>query len=223
MFIFATRLDNGGPFYHPTSVKHAATVSMDGRDYLKELLDETSKYGIEVWLSWAAPIKPLPGTDIFGLNNPDLTAHYTQLLEEVARKYGNYRNLAGIVWHELDAAESKDEHRDDLQDFINFAKSNFPDGESYTGQLPIKLDPNDKWWRRYYLYKIHCVNSFVAQMNDAAQLHGLRTDFVFYPPELNMNPWNWGYDIVGLEKYCSHMLGVARGEEILPEHKRNVL
>ena len=66
-------------------------------------------------------------------------------------------------------------------------------------------------WRRYYLYKIHCVNSFVAQMNDAAQLHGLRTDFVFYPPELNMNPWNWGYDIVGLEKYCSHMW-VSQGE-----------
>ena len=50
---FFEQSGRGGPFLHPTQVQYAKTdARMKGRDFLKDLLEETGKYDIKVWLAW---------------------------------------------------------------------------------------------------------------------------------------------------------------------------
>ncbi|MFA5190966.1 MAG: hypothetical protein WC740_09575, partial [Verrucomicrobiia bacterium] len=101
--LFFEQEGRGGTFLHPTSVEHTVTSPyMKGWDYLRELLEETARHNIKVWLAWTPPGGKYPKTEIEGLNNPALLKIYTDEIEEVARNYGKFHNLAGIIWHEVD-------------------------------------------------------------------------------------------------------------------------
>ena len=50
-------------------------------------------------------------------------------VEEIGRNYGQYKNLAGIFWHEVDCCEAVDNHDDDVEAFASFCKQRF--GEKY--------------------------------------------------------------------------------------------
>jgi len=200
--LFFEQQGRGGPFLHPTKVSHAATSTrFSGRDLLGELLSETAPKNIKVWLAWTPPAGKYPGTEIKGLNNPALIKIYTDTIEEVARHYGRYRNLAGIMWHEVDCSEAVDAHEDDVGEFAEFCRRQF--GEKYPGATMPKTDPQDKWWRRFFLYRNHVVNEFVRQTGAVARKHGLQIHFCSYAPEaFTGESWKWGYDIVALEKLC---------------------
>lgn len=79
---FVDQAGRGGSFYHKTTVPNAGIRSMRGRDYLKELLGETEKYGINVWLMWTPPQGKYPGTDILGLNHPGMIHGYASDMEK---------------------------------------------------------------------------------------------------------------------------------------------
>lgn len=200
--LFFEQEGRGGPFLHPTSVQHATrSKRIPGRDALAELLAETAPHNIRVWLAWTPPPGKYPGTDIAGLNNPALIKIYTDVIEEVARNYGRYRNLAGIMWHEVDCSEAVDAHEDDVAEFAEFCRRQF--GEKYTGNTMPKTDPQDKWWRRFFLYRNHVVNEFVRQTGAVARKHGLQIHFCYYAPEaFSGESWKWGYDVITLEKLC---------------------
>ena len=129
---FFEQVGRGGPFQHPTHVPHAATDDrMKGRDFLRELLEETSRHNIQVWLVWTTPAGKYPGTDFAGLTDPGIEQIYLREIEEVAAAYGRYGNLAGILWHELDCTETLDSHSNGRSAFTAFCRQSF--GADYAG------------------------------------------------------------------------------------------
>ncbi len=200
--LFFEQEGRGGSFLHPTAVPHAVTSQhMKGRDFLRELLEETAKCNIRVWLAWTPPSGKYPGTDFEGLNHPEVLRIYTDEIEEVARNYKKFRNLAGFMWHEVDCSEAVDRHEDDVKEFSDFCHRKFD--EKYENSRMPKVDAQDKWWRRFFLYRNHVVNEFIRQMAGTAHRHGLKTHFCSYTPESYIGEsWKWGYDIVALEELC---------------------
>ena len=200
---FFEQAGRGGPFLHPTKVQYAQTQKrMKDRDWLADLLEATAAPGIRVWLAWTTPGDKYPDTEFRGLNHPAIQKIYLDEIEEVAARYGRYRNLAGIMWHEVDCSEHPDMHEDDRVEFSAYCRAEF--GQPYIGAaMPPPVDPKDPWWRRFALYKIHVVNQFVTRTAEAARRHGLATHFCSYAPEsFRGESWRWGYDIVALERLC---------------------
>ncbi|MBT3379151.1 MAG: hypothetical protein HOJ57_19875 [Lentisphaerae bacterium] len=199
---FPDQVGRGGPFLHPTAVEHAKRHGYMGkRDFLEEVLVEGAKYGMDVWLMWTTPGKEYPDTDIHGLNDPRMITLYCDLIDEVGRNYGHHKNLVGMYWHELDCTEAPDTHDDDVAEFAAFCQKRF--GAAYPGDAMPKVDPEDVWWRRHFLYRIHVMNTFVAKTKEVAEKHDLRTSFCTYTAEAYSGQgWRWGYDTVELEKLC---------------------
>ena len=164
---FFEQAGRGGPFHHPTQVQYAVTDRrMKNRDYLRDLLEEASRHKIRVWLAWTTPGGKYPGTEFSGLDDPGVQKIYLDEIEEVAANYGRYRNLAGILWHELDCTEAVDMHENRRADFVAFCRNRL--GEEHSAPKLPRADPSDPWWRRFCLYKIHVMNTFVGRMAEAA-------------------------------------------------------
>ena len=202
---FFDQLSRGGPFAHNTKVKHAKRDShMGKRDFLEELLKEADKYGMKVWVCWTTPAGKYPGTEFYGLNDPGILRIYREVTEEIARNYGKHKSLQGFFWHETNGSEGHNYHENDIGDFSNFCKKKF--GEKYVKDKMPKVDPNDKWWRRFFLYKINVMNQLVITSKKVADKYGLKTAFCYYlAVGSNAQAWRWGYDVVSLEKLCDRM------------------
>ena len=206
----------GGPFRHKTRVKGAAPCGqMRGRDYLEETLTEAAKYDVKVWLVWSPPIRgerraDRPGwKDSFysleriGLNSPEVRHIYRDVIDEIGREYApKHKNLAGIFWHEVHCSETSNSHADDLGEFRAFCQQRF--GEPYAGEAMPKSDAKDKWWRRFFLYRIDVLTSFIREMAGQAREHGLKTAFCHYPAETSVG-WRMGVDVLELERICDHL------------------
>ena len=199
---FFEQVDRGGAFLHPTEVEYAKTEGrMKGRDWLKELLEETKPYNIKVWLAWTTPGGKYPGTEFSGLNDPGLMKIYHDMTKEIGQKYAGYKNLAGILWHELDCTEAVDGHENDVKEFSSFCRRHF--GEGYEENSMPSVDSENKWWRRFCLYRINIMNTFVSEAKSVADVYGLKTAFCTYITEsFSGASWRWGYDAVDLEKIC---------------------
>ncbi|MDD3926900.1 MAG: LamG domain-containing protein, partial [bacterium] len=160
---------------------------------------------------WTPPNDYWPGTDIYGLNDTRMIALYNAEIDEIATNYAAYIGssngniLEGVMFHEVDATEVADNHSDDVAEFSTYCQTNF--SETYTtGTMPTTVDANNKWWRRYYLYKTSLVNNFMNQIKLNATSHNLKTAFIYYIPEsAHGESWKWGYDVVGLENICDEM------------------
>ena len=88
---FPDQNGRGGPFLHPTKIAPAKVAwQMGERDHLKEVLEESAKYGMRVWLMWTTPGKEYPDSEIHGLNDPRMIKLYCDLIDEVAANYGHY-------------------------------------------------------------------------------------------------------------------------------------
>jgi len=211
--LFADGGGRGGPFSHPTKVQFAKTEKrMGDRDFLKEILEEGGKHGIKVWVAWTPPDTKYEGTDFYGLNHPGILKIYCDMVEEIGRNYGKYKNLMGIHWHEVDCAEAVDEHADDVADFAAFCQGRF--GEKYEGKEMPKVDAQDKWFRRHVLYRNHVVNNLVAATKKAGEPFGFKMSFCYYPSEgFRGESWRWGYDVVDLEQLCEHQWFSGYAEE----------
>ncbi|MDD3926149.1 MAG: hypothetical protein PHT33_05780 [bacterium] len=203
--IFFEQNGRGGAFLHPTRVAYAQTEKdrMKGRDFLKELLEETKRYDMKVWLAWTTPSGKYPGTEFAGLNDAGVMKIYRDEIEEIGKNYGGYKNLAGIVWHEANCSEAYDGHRDDIKEFTEFCRQRF--GEKYEKASMPSVDPEDKWWRRFYLYRINVMSNFVEAARKAGDKYGLKVSLLSYIIEsFSGESWRWGYDPVSLEKICNN-------------------
>ena len=204
----------GGPLSHPTNVANCVSDKrLGGRDYVKELLEEAAKYNMKVWLGYSTPAygKSYGKTDYTGLNHPGILNIYRSIVDEIGRKYGKHKNLAGFYWHELNASEGHNKHNSDIKEFSEFCKKNF--GEAYNRKKMPETNPDDKWWRRFYLYRINIMCNFVGQMRKKAKPYGLQTSFCAYTPEVaNGQSWRWGYGVVELEKVCDRIWFIGTRE-----------
>ena len=191
----------GGPFYHPSKVQYA-TRPPDmprNRDFLRDVLTEADRYDMKVWLTWTTPAGVYPGTEFRGLNHPGVQQIYKNVIDEIAREYGQHKSLVGFHWHEVNNTTNVDTHSDDIPDFSEFCRSRFD--EAYTGTAMPETDPTDKWWRRHLLYRNHVLSSFMKEMAEHARRHKLRTYFCYYFPELSRSAsWRWGQDAIALER-----------------------
>lgn len=205
--MFFHQRGRGGPFLHPTKVRHAQTEAscyMGKRDFLKELLDETQKHNMKVWLVWTPPAREYPGTDIVGLSDPRMLKVYTDMVEEVGRKYGHHDNLIGIHWHEVHCGVIAGDNADTVKAFAAFCEQRF--GEAYAGTRMPKVNPENRWFRRRMLYHSHLTNSLVRVTRKAAAPFGFEVSFCYYPPEAGTGTsWRRGIDIVALEDLCEHL------------------
>ncbi len=208
----------GGPLSHPTRVTCCISDKrLEGRDYVKELLEEAAKYKMKVWLGYSTPAYGIPygKTDYMGLNHPGILNIYRSIVDEIGRKYGKYKNLAGFYWHELNASEGHNPHSKDIKEFSKFCEKNF--GEKYNRDNMPETNPDDKWWRRFYLYRIYIMSDFLSEMRKKAELYGLQTAFCAYAPETaNSQSWRWGYGIVELEKVCDRIWFIGTRDSSRP-------
>ncbi len=201
-----------GWYYQSKHPKRPPVRQMGKRDWLEEIIAECGKYDIKVWVLISTATKE----DQRGLNHPKTMALYADAVDEMGRKYRKYKNFVGIMPHEINAVEGPDRHEDDLEDFSLFCFKNF--GEKYEKKsMPVDANPDDKWWRRFVLYKIHALDQFVLALKKAGKKYGLKTMFCYYEPEIvGTESWRYGYDPVTLEKSCDRMWHLAVGEYIKP-------
>lgn len=203
---FMHQRGRGGAFYHPTEVEHAARCRdmPADRDFLEDVLREADRHGMRVWLTWTTPAGVYPGTELRGLNSPGLQRIYRDVIDEIAREYGQHASLAGFHWHEVNNTTNVDTHADDVAEFSAFCRQRF--GEAYAGAAMPETDPADRWWRRHLLFRNHVLTSFMKEMADQAGAHGLKTYFCYYYPELARSAsWQWGQDAVALEKAVDYL------------------
>lgn len=206
--------DRGGPAYYQSQLIRPVW-QMGKRDFLEEILSNADQAGIRVWLGYTPgiPKKNQSGTNVSGLDKPEIIKLYGGLFEEIAQKIGHHKSLFGTISHETNNAMANDDFADKRDDFSKFCEQNF--GESYNGKtMPPPENPEDKWWRRFFLYKIHVHNNFYTKTNHIVNQYGLKTMMCLYPPESHSSPsWTWGWDPVEQETIFDNIWCVMRGEE----------
>ncbi|MFA6716278.1 MAG: hypothetical protein WCS27_12940, partial [Victivallaceae bacterium] len=192
---FSAHKGRGGAFFYPSRVKNVRLDrELKGRDWLEETLAEADKHNLRVWVAYT-PAK--------GLRSPEKIDFYRAIIAELGEKYKpRHKSLCGIMLHEFNCAEAKDAHHGELKDFAGFCSRNF--GEKYNGNQIPNDSKNDKWTRRFYLYKADTVTNIARTMAAVAAKYRLKTFFCLYDPEYYLNSARWGYDTVELEKYCDN-------------------
>lgn len=196
----------GGPFQYPTTVKNAvADGAMGKRDWTEDILAEADKYGMRVWMAYTTPQGKYPGTEFAGFRHPELIKLYCGVIDEIARKYGRHQSLAGFLAHEVNATEQSDNHVGQRDQFAAFCRERFGEEFDAAKPYPPATDPDDRWWRRFYLFKNDSLNEFMRITAATAAKHALKTVFCLYAPESSGGGWRWGYDTPALEKICDHM------------------
>jgi hypothetical protein len=215
--LFFMQAGRGGQVYYSTKhpVLKAYQQRMGDRDYTEEWLAACDRVGVRVWLAYTPPPgnKPYPGTtDVQGLNDPRMIKLYCEMIDEVAALYGHHKSLAGFLPHEVNCAEVPDNHEDDQAEFSEFCEKEF--GEPFQGEVwPPEEDAGDINWRRYFLYRIHVMTTFIEATAKTAAKHNLKTMFCLYVPESDASQsWRWGYDPVQLEAICENAWAPMTGE-----------
>ena len=210
-----------GVSFHQSSVKYVTQAKFMGkRDFLEETLKEADKYNIDVYVTWtpddrgaSAQVKkahmPLyykcengkVKVGYYDLGSPIVRQMYLDKIDELYKKYGHHKSLVGIDWHELDVTEAVNSHHGDINKFKKFCTDKFK--ETYSANSFPKFDVNNKWWRRYAIFRQECVNDFLRVMKERSRKYGLLTSFQLYSTaDRAAGSWSWGYNPVEIEKLC---------------------
>ncbi len=182
-------------------------------DPLLDMLKIARDEGLDVWVMWHPGAVPdnMAACDQQGkkyvhpsYNNmvDVLSSDYRRLchalIDEYAVKYNVYGNFKGIYYDEL-FFNCIDFHGDDISLFNRFCQENF--GETLPGDISDKLakkvawvDPSDKWWRRYILFKNHANTGFIKDLADYC--HGKKLGIIveLRPTARLNNGWSYGID-----------------------------
>jgi len=197
--------------YHNTRVEHASRCNrMGDRDWLEESLTAADRYNLKLWLV-LTPSYRIKNTDIGGLDDPRHIKIWTDLVEEYGTAYKpRHPSLAGIYLHEVHCAEAPDVHSDELEAFSAFCEKHF--GEKYPLDTMPDGKANDKWQRRFFLYKNEIITKFTRIMRKTADRFNMETIFCLYSPEIASNSAVWGYDSVALEENSDRLWVVIQAE-----------
>ena len=188
------------------------SVNPGTEDLLLNLVNASAEAGIDVWTlvhpgkapeNMAARDKDgnkyVYGSygSISDVLSPVFRGMYHSLIDEYLAKYNKHGNFKGIYYDEA-FFNYADFHGDDLALFDKFCRSNF--GEALPGDMSDKLakkaawvDPVDKWWRRYILFKNSINTGFAKELIDYCHSRGLQ-NIVELRPTAALGGWSFGMD-----------------------------
>ncbi|MGI6086602.1 MAG: hypothetical protein ACOYCD_01460 [Kiritimatiellia bacterium] len=229
---------SGGRIYRPTDISPEVLDGIPtekGQDLLMDVIDSAADAGLNVWAMWHSSRVP-DGMAAYDQNGnkylePDygcimdvLSPAYRELchalLDEYAAKYNKHGNFKGIYYDEL-FFNCIDFHGDDLKLFDDFCQERF--GESLPADIGDKLakttkwvDPTDKWWRRYILFKNWANTDFIKDLTDYCHKKGLQILVELRPNAIHKTGWCWGIDNEALTRLGADYYFVASADSCEP-------
>ncbi|MFA7373390.1 MAG: hypothetical protein WC074_07535 [bacterium] len=142
------------------------------------------------------------------------------LIDEYATKYNKHGNFKGIYYDEL-FFNYVDFHGDDLALFDKFCRDNF--GEAASADMNDRLakkiawvDPEDKWWRRYILFKNYVNVNFIKDLTSYCHSKGLQNIVELRPVAALEQGWAYGMDNDALSRLGADYYFVASGDYCEP-------
>jgi len=168
------------------------------RDFLKEIVEACHKLGLNVWLAlhvtegrhiidrvfrshWnlyardaRGRIYKPPHLDVF---NPKVKKYWYAIIDEIATRYNNYRNIKGFLWDEV-WFNSSDLFGDDFGRFASFCEKEFGEKpyqevkKKFESEYYAKFNIKDKWWRRYALFRQYANYQFIRDLSKYAKSKG---------------------------------------------------
>ncbi|MDD3925732.1 MAG: beta-galactosidase trimerization domain-containing protein, partial [bacterium] len=232
-------LTSGNVIHHMSDIprKYPGMVSVNPgtEDLLLNLVNAAADAGINVW-TLVHPGKAPEGMaaldkdgkkyvyssygSISDVLSPAFRSMYHSLLDEYAEKYNKHGNFKGIYYDEP-FFNYVDFHGDDLELFDRFCRSNF--GEALPADMSDRLaqkvawvDPSDKWWRRYILFKNSVNTGFVKELIDYSRSKGLQTIVELRPTAALGSGWSFGMDNDALTRLGAAYYFVASGDYCEP-------
>lgn len=189
-------------------------ISNSQRDLLKEILQSAAVEGIDVWAMWHSG--PVPDSmaafdhtgkikykygnwssinDVF---SSEYRAFCHAVIDEYVVKYKAYSNFKGVYYDEL-WHNCVDFHGDDLNRMDKFFREQF--GEGIPDDMAEKLtrgaawlDPADKWWRRYILFKNQANTDFARDLVDYLHKNDFKLIYPMFSSAGAYQGWAFGMD-----------------------------
>ncbi len=187
-----------------------------GFDYLEVMVKACHEVGLNVWVMWHPKERKYnmenptyrryyirdakgevyaPYVDIL---SPEFNKHARKIIDELAERYNKYGNLKGIFLDEFWHPFTRDYLEDDIDKYVSFCKENYketpPEDISKFFAMGIEWHkPQDKWWRRYILWKNTLIVNWVRKITEYANSKGLLIiNQPLFTPGYSRG-WFWGY------------------------------
>jgi len=227
---------SGAQVAHRSRVKHSKPMwwmhRYQGKDPLMMVLKAAHEEGLNVWIAghsgeYAPEMcakddkgQPYAYGRKRGIDDnlsPALRQFFADLFKEYAERYNVYGNLKGFYYDEV-FFNSVDYHGDDVPAFSEYCQREF--GEPAPANIVEKLalrgkwvDPTDKWWRRFVLFKAWCNTDFLAEMTKHAHGNGLKMIVELRPAAQYLAGWAFGMNNYELAHIGADYHFVAAGCE----------
>jgi|GEM_PF-4999295 len=187
-------------FKYPTKVADATFLSRThafGYDWLEEMEAACHEVGIGFWCMWhpnvasddaedprLAPYlihdaQGKPYSHYLDILEPKLIAKSKEVIDELVDRYNKHGAIKGIYLDELWHPFVYDYLEDDIPSFVSYSEKQF--GEKPPSDIADKFalgpdwrDPNDVWWRRYFLWRSTLIPNYVREITEYANSRGLQ-------------------------------------------------
>ncbi len=121
------------------------------------------------------------------------------LVDALAAKKRQYPNLTSLWWDEIWCAMSRNSYSNRLDAFRDFCRAEFH--EDYPGDaMPPAANPDDKWWRRYIVFKYCIYEDFSRDLVAYSRANGLTSIPFLVNPFAYRRSQGWGHDRYRLSK-----------------------
>lgn len=121
------------------------------------------------------------------------------LVDALAAKQRQYPNLKSLWWDEIWCAMARNSYSNRLDSFRDFCRAEF--NEDYAGEkMPPAADPDDKWWRRYIVFKYCIYEDFSRDLVEYSRANGLTSIPFLVNPFAYRRSQSWGHDRYRLSK-----------------------
>lgn len=164
-------------------------------DCLDEIMEAATRQKIKVWINFNWNLEFSKNRDKAAnlMSQKYIEGQYL-LIDAIAEKKQKYPNILGTYWDEIWCAEIYHLYPGYVSSFREFCKKEY--NEEYVGQkMPTKPDPNNKWWRRFVVFKNCIYENFSQKLYDYSKKKGLQVMNRTVPSQsYGENAWKWGLD-----------------------------
>ena len=154
--------------------------------------------------------------------SPELRKFIREMLDEYTTKYNIYGNIKGF-YIDMPYYNMDDCFGDDFDVFEEFCLKEF--GEAPPEEILEKMeqgnkwiDPKDKWWRRFFLFKQWVAEDFLKDVFDYCHQKGLEFGLQVNPTVGYGTGWSWGHNTYSLSKLADWLFTYPGSEHMEPCH-----
>ncbi|MDD5599517.1 MAG: hypothetical protein PHV82_16340, partial [Victivallaceae bacterium] len=174
---------------------------------LDEFLSVAKKYNFRVMINFGFHLgrrgASAENKGIANLLDKKYNERLFRLLDGIAERKKKYGNDIIIFWDEIWCNEIFYSRKNCLSPFKTFCQKEY--GEEYHGtEMPLKVEPMNKWWRRYIVFKNCIYENFCERLLDYAHKKNLRVINRPYPSFQSASGWKWGMDSYRLSKLADY-------------------